>query len=375
MLGDKTKVCALRRAALRKKDFMHWNSDDSFPPAEGGWASWRPPYGRRRSGERAVRRAIRQWHPLDPLLVSVPGALRLLPPICFDELAAALQRKTILQYSSLMVLMVMMGLGFTAAGFLLNDSFFLKVGAALALLFVFVLLQHIAIFRHLDRLRYYARFFAWTYLQPRANVIAMGSLFAIAGAIQWFLQTSTGSLFAMIERYGLVFDSAPEQPWRYLIGPFFHANLAHWAANASLLIVAAGLGNALGRALPIWTIFLFGTVVPGVVLTFLPHWIGSDAYFGISGGVFALYGWCIGIAFRNRLSFPFGFWWVVGYFAVATGITSSLLDPRASWFAHGFGLLTGIAAGLLAMGVKSDLESQPQTSAQTDRIRDPDIRR
>lgn len=335
---------------------MRWDSDASFPPAEDGWAAWRPPYGRRRRGEHAVRRAVRRWHPFDPLLVSVPGALRLLPPICFDAFAVALQRNTILRYGSLMALIVMMGLGSMTAGLLLADPFYLKFGAALAMLFMVVLFQHIAIFRHVDRLRCYARFVAWTYMQPRINVIAFGSLVAIAGVGQWLLQTRTGSLFAMIEEYGLVFDRAPEQPWRYLIGPFFHSGLAHWAGNASMLIVGVGLGNALGRALPMWTIFIFGTVIPGVILTFLPHGIGSDAYLGISGGVFALYGWIIGVAFRNRLFFPFGLWWLVGCFAVATGLISSLLDPRASWFAHGFGLLVGIVAGLLAMGLKSDLE-------------------
>lgn len=339
---------------------MYWNSDNSFPAAGNRWSAWRPPFGRRADGESAMRRATWQWHPLDPLLVSVPGAERLLPPICFPEVAPALQRRLIQQYRFLLLLIVCMALGFAAAGIRVHDSFFIKAGVAFSLLFAFVVFQYAFLFRNIDRLCTYSRFCSWCYLQPQTSVVAISLLMFIAGGIQYYLQAQVGSLFGLVEQYGLVFEEATRQPWRYITGPFLHAGPVHWIGNFSLLLVAAGLSFPLGRRRSLWAIFLVGVFVPPFVLTFLPHWIGSDAFLGISGGIFALYGWIAGVALKNRRVFPFGLWWLVGYFGVATAVISSLLDPRASWFAHSFGFAIGLTTGILNLGMKLDLDASSQ---------------
>lgn len=331
---------------------MYWNSDDSFPLAKNDWGAWRPPLGRRIQGESAVRRAAKQWHPLDPLLVSLPGSERMLPPICYPELAAALQSRTTIQYTSLLILIAVMAGGFAVAGLTLKDQFFLRAGVAMVLLFAFVLLQQWCIFRKSDRLRSYSRFVSWCYLQPRDSVVSLGLLMTVIGVIQVFLQARAGSLGELIEEYGLVFQKASAEPWRYLVGPFLHGGAPHWVANFSLLIVAAGLCFALGRRGPLWAIFLVGVLVPSFALAFLPHWMGRDAFVGISGGVFALYGWTIGVAYANRRAFPYGLWWVIGYFASATALIATLLDPRASWFVHVLGFAIGLVAGISGIGYK-----------------------
>lgn len=188
----------------------------------------------------------------------------------------------------------------------------------------------------------------------------MVGLLVVAGAMQCFAQEHEGGLSSVIERYGLVFSDSLSEPWRYLTGPFFHSGLPHWLANASLLAVAAALAFALGRASVIWLIYLIGVLVPGVLLTFLPHWIGLDAYLGVSGGVYALFGWLGGVTFRRRSEFPNGLWWVIGYFAVATLLSASLLDHRASWFAHVFGLVTGYVAGLSLLGLREELRGKSE---------------
>ena len=333
---------------------MYWNSDESFPRAPSGWSAWRPPFGRRLEGESAVQRATWQWHPLDPLLISVPGSERMLPPICFSGVASRLQMRMIGQYRLLLLMMVCMMLGFAFAGVQADDAFFIKASVAMLLLLVFVGLQYVFLFRDMTRLRLYSRFCSWCYLQPRAQAVAIATLMILAGGLQYYLQARAGSLFGVVERYGLVFEDATRQPWRYLTGPFLHAGPAHWLANFSLLVVAAGLAFPLGRSRAIWSVFLAGVFVPAYCLTFLPHWVGSDAFLGVSGGVFALYGWIAGVSLRNPRTFPFGLWWLLAYFAVATAAISSLLDPRASWFAHTLGLLIGFVAGMSNFDVKLD---------------------
>lgn len=334
---------------------MYWKSDNSFPMA-GGWSVWRPPFGRRKEGEAAVRRATWQWHPMDPVLVSSPGAERMLPPICFPDMGTDLQRRMIGQYRLLLVMMACMILGFAGAGIRMHDLFFVKVGVAFVLLFVFVVLQYAFLFHNMERLRQYSRFCSWCYLQPQRQVILMAMLLLFAGGIQCYLQWRVGSLFDVIERYGLIFENSARQPWRYIVGPFFHAGLAHWIANLSLLIVVAGLSYPLGSPRAIWAVFLSGVLLPAACLALLPHWIRSDAFLGVSGGVFALYGWVVGITFRYRRVFPPGLWWLLGYFVVATAAISSVLDHRASWFVHSFGFVIGVLAGVSTLGLKLDFD-------------------
>ena len=220
---------------------MYWNSDDSFPVAGNRWYAWRPPFGRRTEGESAVRRATWQWHPLDPLLVSVPGAERLLPPICFPEMALALQRRMLQQYRLLLILIMCMALGFAAVGMRAHEGFFLKASAAFSLLLLFVGFQYTFIFRNIERLRGYSRFCSWCYLQSQTSAAVIILLMLVAGGIQLYLQARVGSLFGLVEQYGLEFEKAAAQPWRYITGPFLHAGLVHWIGNVSLLLVAAGL--------------------------------------------------------------------------------------------------------------------------------------
>ena len=73
-----------------------------------------------------------------------------------------------------------------------------------------------------------------------------------------------------------------------------------------------------------------------------------------------MFGWIAGVALKNRRAFPFGLWWLVGYFGIATAAISTLLDPRASWFAHSLGLLIGVATGMLNIGVKLNLDASSE---------------
>ncbi|WP_229002602.1 rhomboid family intramembrane serine protease [Xanthomonas oryzae] len=339
--------------------------DDSFPRAPDRWSAWRPPWGRKLEGESSVRRATWQWHPFDPIIVSIPGEKSMLPPICFVSMAPQIQKRMFFQYFLLFSLMLCMALGFTIASVKTHDFYFAKVSAAIIFFFILLIFQYIIIFRKLSRLCEYSRFFAWCYLQPSRQPLSIAFMMIAIGVIQLCLQTRAGSLFSLIEQYGLVFQDAPHQPWRYFSGPFLHSGVAHWAANFSLLMVAAGLCFSLGRALIIWLTFLSGVLLPAFLLTFLPHWVGSDAFLGISGGVFALYGWIVGISLRNRQIFPPALWWLLAYFALATMLASSLLSPRTSWVAHASGLLLGLAIGFWEIGFKHELKNPILASSAT----------
>ncbi|WDN15044.1 rhomboid family intramembrane serine protease [Xanthomonas oryzae] len=167
------------------------------------------------------------------------------------------------------------------------------------------------------------------------------------GGVQVYLQMHAGSLFRLIEQYGLVFQDAPRQPWRYLSGPFLHSGIAHWAANFSLLMIAAGLSFSLGRAPFIWLTFLSGIILPAFLLTFLPHWVGSDAFLGISGGVFSLYGWIAGIWLRTRRIFPPHLWVVNCLFRIGNDADFLITHPTYELVCTCIGLAAGACDWLI----------------------------
>ena len=331
---------------------MHWNSDNSVPAAEKCWQAWQPPWGRKNNGEAAVRKALRKWHAQNPVLISRPDSEHLLPAICFPETSQDLHRRALRHSCLIMFIAACFALGFIATSIKLQEVYFLRAGAVFALVIGFYIIQYIFIFRHIDQLRTYSRFCAWCHLQPHTKILipAIGFLMVGVGTIQYFLQGQIGSLFGFLEEYGLVFQKAGAQPWRYFIGPFFHSGLVHWIANFSLLIVGSGLFFALGKAKPLALIFFAGVYMPAFALAYMPHWIASDAFVGISGGLFAQFGWIAGVAIKNSKPFPRGFGWLVAYFGIFMTMTSSLMDPRASWFCHSLGLLLGFLAGILGIG-------------------------
>ncbi|USI99294.1 rhomboid family intramembrane serine protease [Xanthomonas prunicola] len=280
----------------------------------------------------------------------------MLPPICIKSLSERLQQRALRQYLLLLLLMVCMATGFFTASVVMQDAFFAKAGGAIVLLALFVAFQWAVIFRRRVNICEYSRFCAWCYLQPNRQLVAIALLMLAIGGAQFALQAGSGDILSLINQYGLVFERAHDEPWRYLSGPFLHAGLVHWISNVSLLMVIAGLCFAIGRAYAIWLVFLSGVLLPSFILGFLPHWVSSDAFLGMSGGVFALYGWFIGLTIRHRKIFPSALGWMIAYFACATLVVSSLLDPRSSWFVHAAGLLLGSIAGFLVFGLKIDID-------------------
>lgn len=285
----------------------------------------------------------------------------MLPPICFPSLGPSLQERVLFQFRLLMLLILCMAAGFFCTAAILHDRYFVNAGIAMALLFTFEFLRYVFVFRDQGKLRDFSRFISWCYLQPQTQMIGMVSMMLLAGMVQYYLQQKSGGLLSLIEQYGLVFETARSQPWRYIYGPFLHAGLAHWTINLGFLIIGAGLAFPLGRWQVVWALFFVGVFVPSITLAFLPHWVGSDAVLGVSGGVFALFGWVSGIALRNRREMPIGLWWMIAYFLIVIAVVSILVDYRSSWFCHFFGLVVGMAAGTLNIGVRPDLAASDRT--------------
>lgn len=331
---------------------MDWRTDQVFPKAKGYWQFWRPPFGREGSGELGVKKAIWQWHPWDPILIATPNSVRLMPPICVPEIAEKVHKRMLYQYAFL--ILVVFSLTALAIIFYINNksSFLERMIAAGLLIISFTILQYIIVFRDIKVLCQTSRFVSWVYLQKTNVVWTAMIVMVVVGLIQCFMEKKLGGFESFITKYGLVFDSARSEPWRYFVGPFFHGSVAHWFGNVVLLVVATGLSAALAKRYAIIVIFLVGLTVPPFIFGHLPAELRADAFGGVSGGICALLGWVGGFMLRNGAWFPPRFGWVVVAFTLMFAGLSWAINPQSGDLVHGMGLVLGLTMGFANFGFK-----------------------
>jgi membrane associated rhomboid family serine protease len=330
-----------------------WRDEASFPICEQNISHTRPPLGRKHSSTQRASKAISAWHPYDSLLLNNANKGRLLPPMDFPEKASSLQKKSRFHYNLVSLLAVAMALAFALIAWFLGDSYFTKAATAFLLVFIYLKVQDHLVLKDLQRMQEYNRFICYCQLRIPGFAIFGGLVFVITGLLQLYLQTRNNiDIYGFIDRYGLVFEDAPNQMWRYLAGPIWHANFAHWASNFIFTITLGMIAGAIGCNSRLSIIFMIGAVFPGLILQYTPNTISSDAYLGLSGGTFCLAGWLTGISMMNKRNLPEYIWIMFLAFACLSGLISTLVDPRSSWFAHGTGFLLGLSAGFLAKAAR-----------------------
>lgn len=333
---------------------MDWRNEEFLPKANGTWQFWRPPFGRKGDGELRVRRALRQLHLWDPIIVASPASKRFMPAICVPEMTCALQRRMALQYRSIVVFALAVSVAaaifFACSDRIATNAFKLMI---LSMLFaVFFGMQERFIVSNKNNLCETAKFVSWIYMQRTHAVIAAAGLMLITGLGQYFIENQLGGFEPMILRYGLVFNVAEHEPWRYVTGPFFHSGPLHWAGNTVLLVMAAGLSATLATRSSIVFSFLLGVMLPSYLYGLLPATFHSEAMGGVSGGIFALFGLSSGIALRNWRWAPSYFGWIVTVFTTILIILSWLANPQSNNFVHVAGMILGLALGLANFGSK-----------------------
>lgn len=348
---------ALASIACRRKlgSKVDWRSDEFMPRGPGIWSCYRPPFSRAKEGQDNVLRALRNWHPWDPILVATPAADRYFPPILIPGLFEKLHRRTLLQYRLLLTYLFLLSIG-TAVGYLKGGPDILgRLSVSIFLGMMFVYAQYKLIFVNIDRVREWSRYVVWIYLQTKGATLSVAILGMLAvGAMQIVLQQREGGFESLVYRYGLVFESAADEWWRYLTGPFIHSSLAHWVNNAVVLVVAVGMVSRVINGLALLAVFLLGTIVPCVGMAALPFELHDEAFVGVSGGVMAILAWAPAIAFRFEDKFPPFFGVITILFSALIVALSAVLNERSSEAAHLGGALVGFVSGLAGIGLRDD---------------------
>lgn len=338
---------------------MDWRDLNRFPLASGQWQGIRPPSKRRHEGEVHVAKMLRRWHPFDPLIVATPTSYRFAPPVCLPDIAHRVHRTALIQ-ARFLVFLLFAFIILLATAWLLGIGNTAKVSrllGATSACMLYVVVDYLLFLRHLPRARERALFVNFVYQHTHGVMLPLISLLLIGGLLQSLLQPMAGGLEPFVRRYGILFSSAMAgEYWRYVIGSFIHSGPAHWLTNFATLTVVAGIAGAIGRQT---LVYHFGyLIVTALAVNLLPAGSRPEALVGVSGAIFGLFGWIIGIAYSNQTRFPQYFFVLIALFALLSVGLALLLAPKASNTAHLAGLLAGFIVGMLNIGVRQEFREQ-----------------
>lgn len=325
---------------------MDWRDLDRLPQAtENAWEARRPG-GRVIRGKAAVDAAVARWNLLDPLMVSPPGSPRFLPILHVDEYRRRAHRTLVRKYTASIGVLLAVAALLAVSGFVGDRPKAIRAGAMAFALALFTAADYQLIVRRIEALAERALFFLWIYRRGAAHALAWSAGMLAAGAVQLYAEARLGGRSSLLAAVGTVHALVVEEPWRVLVGPFLHGSLAHWLTNLAMLAAASAITGPLLRPLRTLALFIGGSSVGALACLALEATSPSDAYVGVSAGIFALLGWCTGAAIRRPAHFPVHFAVTAGSFALLNVAAAPLASPTVSNAGHVAGLAFGLVAAL-----------------------------
>ena len=321
---------------------------NDFGP-EDATSDWRArtSFGRILIGKKAIMRAAAKWQPFDPLRIAAPGSTALYPVLeypDFKDKAFGSARKNQIWSMAVVLFWTVATLLYGIIG---DDHRMLTFALAAGLIAVYLYLDYTTVTSNLEALSERAALVAWIY--PRGLVAATGwALFMVCiGLAQLFLQQKFGGLEPLVRAIGMLYEPTRNgEWWRLATGPFFHASIAHWATNLAMVSFIGALATPISKSNSI-AAFVIGILVSAAASASPLEVGGRDAFAGISGGIFAMMGWCAGAALRNPSGFPRRFGLTALSFGILNILLAGLLIPNASTVAHVAGWGTGIVLSFL----------------------------
>ncbi|MCI5107552.1 MAG: rhomboid family intramembrane serine protease [Pseudomonadales bacterium] len=340
-----------------------WKDSSRFPKANGEWqildsGTLLSP------GENDVRKLAARWFLTQKKLISSPDSDRFLPAICTPGISefvheSFLKRFRIFFYIFWFYFLV------TALIALNSDNArnFLPILAFLGLGLAYFYTELRIAFIPYKNIAERALFYNWILNQSNQQLGYSFRILMVFGVAQWLYLKFLGDLDSLIISFGTYFPPIQQgELWRYLAGPWIHSSFMHWLVNAIFLLYIVKLIGMLANKL-LLVLFLFSIPCTAIAVHLLSA-LGSnplDAFVGISGGVYFLFGWLTAISFRNKHFFPAHFSTSIMMVAVFNLILPELLSYNSSFAAHLSGFLLGLGAGYF--GLASNLQQWTATKA------------
>lgn len=329
---------------------MDWRNLERLPEASG--ETWQARRGRGPvfTDKRAIDAAAAKWSPLDPLLVCPPGGRRFVPVLAVDEYRDIVRRSYHKRQLAVIVVLVVFAAGLAVSGWAVGRASALYTSLAALAIAGFGALEYCLSVKQPDVLFDRALLRLWVGERGRAYAVGWAVMMLAAGALQLAGEHMLGGHEPLILKLGAVHARILDgELWRLVVGPFLHADAAHWMGNLALLVFAGAIAGALmGRASIV--LFVGASSFGALVSTLLASRTHTDAYLGVSAGIFALLGWCAGAALRRPARFPRHFAATALGFGAMSFVVAAVLNPQASNLGHAAGLIAGLACGAVLPG-------------------------
>jgi membrane associated rhomboid family serine protease len=292
---------------------------------------------------------LRGWLPIHPVLAAAPGDQIYTPPPCVrgigEKVTQGFRRRTILS----LVVFGFMALLIFLDSILTRTYALIPWGVIVAGVAIISGVDYFFYLRRPEFLVKRSQFFFWAHTNKSVRfgfLIWLTAMF-IMGFIQWILNNKF-SFEITIERYGLIYASVKSgELWRVITGPFFHSGPAHFINNALCLLFLGPILWARINYLSL-LVFLFGNIC-GALAPIAFGGTTYDAYPGVSGGVFAFFGYLITDSILTADLLPPGLPLLIVGITTISAVGAELLSPNAASLAHMAGFICGVlCSGILA---------------------------
>lgn len=322
---------------------MEWRDLERLPQATKGVWEARRIGGRLIRGKDAVDAAVTKWNLLDPLMVSPPGSARFVPVLHAEEYCHRAHRALLRKHAVSFAVLLGTALLLVISGYVAERPTALRAALMAFALALFLAVDYQVVLRRIEALRDRSLFILWVCRAGLPHALLTVGLMALAGSLQLYLARRSGGQTPLLETYGAVRAFVGDEPWRIVVGPFFHGSLAHWLTNTAMLAAASAIAGPLMRGPRALVLLLCGSTFGALASLLVEATAPTDVYVGVSGGIFALFGWCVGATIRRPALFPSGF----AVTAVAFTLLNLAAAPLASANVSHAGHVAGLALGLL----------------------------
>lgn len=320
------------------------NTYRSSPEVASSQCKFRYGRGRAQEGKEKVHREIAKWNPLRPLLIFTgrdKGFLPVLHIEIYRDRAFKAAKKGHLTSIFIAVVGLIVSLIIWALN---NDEKALILSTATLCIFLYLYLDYMLVIRNFQRVLERSDFVLSIYDSARKSLPIWVALMVSFGVIQCCLQFYFIGIEPVIYKFGLIYAySLNENWWRLITGPYFHASVAHWIVNLLFLVIFSPVADFVSRKGAL-AAFVFGNFLAAAMAKCTNDFglSGGDAYVGISGGIYAFWGWIILSAIFYRDKFPSFFYISFSLFSILNFVLTVLLAPNASNIGHFGGFLGGL---------------------------------
>lgn len=327
---------------------MSWRNLENFPNAEGDILELRARTANNNTifkGEKSVNKVINKWQPMSTILVASIGSDRYLPVLNVNGIREKAHQ------SYLARLRLMLGLLFLNCLFILPFLFIIPAARATYLtkleitvfsIFIWLLLDYLIVARNISAITDRALFAIHVSKTWLKDAFFWISIMVLIAAFQCLFYFKLGDVEELVMQYGTLYSAIDDgQFWRFLVGPFFHISALHWLSNLINLIIIGVITGAQSR-LSGFLVFIVGTVIGAIAGFFYSPISGYDSYLGVSGGVFAMFGWCTGNALIKKDDFPINLSFTLFTYGLLNIVVSYIFFQGSSVIAHSTTYVFGI---------------------------------